>query len=122
MEMVTEVKRVLDFFDIVNFLDDLGFDVGNFIVELGLLGIRVEFSFETFLAHGLKGLFYSNCYRGNILPVIYRYYLVRCDFRDQNEFIIYYKSSIHFQAKIIHLLISKNTRIINQIIHSKTLS
>ena len=49
--MVTEVKGVLYFFKFIDFVDDFGLDVGNLIVEVSLLGIWLEFTFETFFAH-----------------------------------------------------------------------
>ena len=64
--MITEIERVLNFFDSIDFVDDFGFQVSDFVVEFGLLGVGVEFAFETFLAHGLGGVYYSYCERGII--------------------------------------------------------
>jgi hypothetical protein len=36
-QVVTEVKRVFGFFELVYFVDDLGFEVRDFVVKFGLL-------------------------------------------------------------------------------------
>lgn len=50
-QVVTQVKRVFGFFKLVYFVDNLGFEVRDFVVEFGLLWVRVQLAFEALFAH-----------------------------------------------------------------------
>ena len=50
-QVVAQIKRVFSFFKLVYFVDDLGFEVRDFVVKFGLLWIGVQFAFEALFAH-----------------------------------------------------------------------
>lgn len=51
VQVVTEIKGVFEFFQLGDFVDDYGFNVGDPVVELGLFLVRVYLSFKVFLSH-----------------------------------------------------------------------